>query len=190
MNKNKLYTDVAKLHSKALGNSFLPTLGIKFLSLMYKCIDESSSYFLITKHDNNDLVGFVSGTLGVSNLYLLMLKHPFKLFLILLPSLVNPFKIKKIFNIFFHTIGKNRNMFPNAELLSIAVSNMHHRKGHAKNLYNSLIVEFKRNNISEFTIIVGKELDANSFYNSVGAIKSGVIEVHVGSKSNVYIHQI
>ena len=73
IDKNQIYLDVAQLHIDTIKNGFLPSLGIKFLALMYKCIDEAQFSILITNYKDYKLRGFVSGTLGTSNLYKAML---------------------------------------------------------------------------------------------------------------------
>ena len=60
LDKDKIYLEVAKLHIRSLKTGFLPTLGVNFLSLMYRCIDEGNFTTLILKYKKNELVGFVS----------------------------------------------------------------------------------------------------------------------------------
>ena len=99
---NKKYLDVANLHINSIKNGFLPTLGTKFLAIMYRCIDESDFTTLIVKYKDDQLIGVVSGTLGTSSLFRAMLYYPFKLVLALFPVILNPQKIKKIINIWIH----------------------------------------------------------------------------------------
>ena len=42
IDKRQIYLDVAQLHYHSLKTGFLPTLGVNFLALMYKCIDEAN----------------------------------------------------------------------------------------------------------------------------------------------------
>jgi hypothetical protein len=85
MNKNNsMYIEVAQLHINSMENGFLPTLGVGFLSLLYKCIDESDSAVLIVKYNNKKMVGFVSATNGTSSIYRMLYLHPIRLIIVLL----------------------------------------------------------------------------------------------------------
>ena len=83
---------------------------------------------LITKYKNSKLIGFVSGSLGSSGLYKLMLNHPLTLIITLAPVIFNFRKIKKIINIFKHISSKERKKYPKPELLSICVHPDHQGK--------------------------------------------------------------
>jgi len=189
-NKLNLYEDVADLHLSSLKYGFLPTLGKKFLKLMYRCIDESKDSVLITIYDKNILKGYVSASLGKRSTYKLMLIHPIKLFLVLFQILYKPKKFLKVVNIVLHMKSKKRSNYPQEELLSIAVNHEYRRQGVAEQLYKELIEYFKNNNVKNFTIIVGKDLEANFFYKKIGAVISDEIRVHNNKISYVYTYKI
>ena len=115
---NSVYVEVAQLHIKSIESGFLPTLGVRFLSLLYRCIDESDFAVLIVKYENDKLVGFVSATNGTSSIYRVLYSHPIRLIIILLALVCNLKKIKKIFDIFYYTHSGKRSNYPNAELLA------------------------------------------------------------------------
>ena len=188
--KSKIYYDVALLHIETIKTGFLPSLGPQFLSLMYRCIDEADFSTLIVKYDDQTLTGFVSGTLGDSSLYKKMLLYPFRLFLALMPTLLNLTKIKKIINILKHVSSKERNNFPSAELLTICVNKDYRRQGIAESLYGELSLFFQQKERSKFTIVVGQSLNANKFYKKQGAFIADEIQVHSGVNSNIYIQNI
>lgn len=186
----KKYEDVANLHIQGIKDGFLPTLGKNFLTLMYRCIDEADHAILLTDYDNNILRGFVVGTLGKTSTYKLMLRYPLRLFFVLFQVLYSPKKLFKVMNIISHMSGVDRRKYPKEELLTIIVDNRFKRMGIANNLYNQLIQFFKNNKINNFSIVVGKQLKANSFYKEMGATIAGEIEVHDGIKSYIYIQKI
>ncbi len=191
MNKlHQKYIDVANLHIDTIKTGFLPSLGVKFLSLLYRCIDEAEFSTLIVKYKNEKLIGFVSGTNGKFSLYKKMINYPIDLFLAIFPVIFNFKKIKKIFNIFNHMSGSQRKKYPSAELLTICVHKDFRRKGIADDLYTNLVDHFSSKSISKFVIIVGKSLKANMFYINQGAKVMGELEVHKGTTSNVYIHEV
>ena len=188
--KTDIYNDVAKLHIHSIKTGFLPTLGLNFLGLMYRCLDESNSTILITEYNNDKLTGFVSGSLGKSSPYRLMFSHPFLLARSLFPILLSPIKLKKVYSILRHMSGSERSQYPQAELLTICINLDFRRQGVGKRLYNELMRYMKSNSVDNFSIIVGEHLDANNFYVNNGARVTGNIEVHVGSKSFVYIQKV
>ena len=189
-NKKQIYQDAASLHIASIPSGFLPTLGVKFLSLMYRCIDESASTILITKYNDDQLVGFVTGSVGTSSLYRSMLSHPFGLVFALLPVVISIKKVRKIFSILNHSSGSVRASYPAPELLTICVNSSFRRQGIADELYLKLCNDFKSKSVNEFVIVVGKALDANRFYINQGANIVGELQVHAGADSNVFIQRV
>ncbi|MFL2487570.1 MAG: GNAT family N-acetyltransferase [Gammaproteobacteria bacterium] len=187
---NQKYVDVAKLHIDCIKTGFLPSLGVRFLALMYRCIDEGDFSTLFVKYKDKQLIGFVTGTNGKSNLYRLMINYPLELFLSLVPIIIDLQKIKKIINILTHMSGKERKNYPSAELLTICVHQDFRRLGVADDLYLELCEHFKSESISQFVIIVGQSLKANLFYVNQGAKVAGELQVHKGTTSNVYIQGV
>jgi GNAT superfamily N-acetyltransferase len=190
ISKNQIYLDVAKLHLNSIKTGFLPSLGIKFLVLLYRCIDESNFSTLIVKYKNSQLIGFVTGTLGTSSIYKQMFYHPLDLILALLAIILNLNKIKKIIEILKHMVGKKRSKYPKAELLTICVHPDYQRKGVAIELYKKLSKYFQSGSISEFVIIVGQSLKANSFYINQGAKLVDTLQVHSKINSNLFIQKL
>jgi len=188
--KTQIYIDVAKLHIANLNTGFLPSLGVKFLSLMYRCIDESKFSILILKYTNDKLSGFVTGSLGTAKLFKIMLKHPVDLIFSLLPIVFNFKKIFKIINILKYTSGTKRKKYPKAELLTICVHPEYRKQGIGIELYQKLLKYFKSNSVREFVIIVGQSLEANYFYKKQGAKIIGEIKVHKNSNSNIFIQKV
>ena len=175
---------------ESLKNAFLPTLGEKFLTVLYRAIDKSSFTSLIYYYDNDNLIGFVSGSLGTKSIYRELLKYPFSLLFSLTHIIFSPRKIVKIFRLLIHMNSKARSKYPKSELLTICVNNKYRRQGYAKKLYNDLSLFFKENNVKSFTIIVGSDLNANNFYKSEGANIMEKIVTHSGTESNVYLQEL
>ena len=189
-NRERIYADAARLHIDSINTGFLPSLGVRFLTLMYRCIDEAASSVLIVSYEGKQMKGFVSGTLGTESLYLAMLAHPIELFLSLLPVIFDISKLGRIISILRHMSGSDRAHFPSAELLTICVRKEHRRAGEAESLYQQLSNYFAKESVSQFVVIVGKSLTANAFYKKQGARVEGSIEVHAGTDSNVYIQGV
>lgn len=188
--RKQVYIDVAMLHINSIKFGFLPSLGVKFLALLYRCIDESDFSTLIVKYKDSKLIGFVTGTTGKSSLFKKMLNHPIELILILCPIILSIKNIKKIIEIWKYMSGNKRIKYPKAELLSICVHEDYRRKGVAIDLYKKLSNYFNAKNISEFVIIVGQSLKANLFYINQGAKLVDKFQIHGSTNSNLYIQKI
>ena len=79
---------------------------------------------------------------------------------------------------------------PRNELFTIAVNPLHQGNGYANVLFESLCYYFNKNNVTNFKIVVGSDLDrAHAFYLKMGCQVVGEIEVHKGKKSLVYVKQ-
>ena len=69
------YRCVAKLHAASIDQGFLSTLGPRFLALLYRAIDESPDSVLILAREDDQVVGFVAGTLDMGPVYRGLLRH-------------------------------------------------------------------------------------------------------------------
>lgn len=189
MTREDIYKQVATLHAASIDQGFLATLGVPFLSLMYQAIDEAPGSVLIVDEDAGRIRGFVSGGTGMGSIYRRMLGAPLRLALALLPSLVQPKRLKQIFEILRYSSGSSsQDDLPRAELLSIAVDPSWRGRQIAENLYRQLQRHFRAANISAFKIVVGEALaPAHRFYTRMGAQPVANMEVHEGERSIVYL---
>lgn len=191
MTREDIYKQVATLHAANIDQGFLATLGVPFLSLMYQAIDEAPGSVLIVDEDAGRIRGFVSGGTGMGSIYRRMLGAPLRLALALLPSLVQPKRLKRIIEILRYSGGKpSVTNLPNAELLSIAVDSAWRGKGIAETLYKRLTAHFVHLGVPAYRITVGNGLaPAHRFYRRMGAKAVGSIEVHAGEGSVVYVQR-
>lgn len=191
------YRMAARLHSQSIDQGFLSSLGTRFLSLMYQAIDEADNSTLIVASEGGKIIGFVSGTLGIGEVYRAMLKHRIGLAVALLPSLFSLRRVRRILEIAFYGRRKARKNpeagpeVPDAELLSISVDGAYRGKKHSDRLFQDLVGFFRSKNIPRFKIIVGASLaPAHSFYRRMGAKPAGTTEVHKGEISTIYIYEV
>jgi len=184
---------IAHLHKVYISSGFISSLGDKFLITLYDYISKSNKSFCIVAKENENIIGFVSGTQNLSELYKGFLKENFfKAFLVLLPQIFKPKMLFKIIETLIYP--KKKNIIPNipdAELLSIAVNEAFQGKGRASLIFNALVEEFKKQKINSFKIIVGSNLNrASKFYEKIGCKKTTEIEIHKGEKSYIYVYNI
>ena len=80
---------------------------------------------------------------------------------------------------------------PDPELLSLAVASEWRGQGVADRLYERLLAEFRASGVDAFRIIVGEALaPAHRFYQRMGAVAAGEVQVHDGERSAVYVHRL
>lgn len=192
MEATERYRQVAALHAAGINQGFLATLGIPFLSLLYQAIDEAPASVLIVDEQAGKVRGFVSGGVGMGPIYRRMLRHPFRLGMALLPTLVRPARLRRIFDILrYGNKQKGRHPLPEAELLSIAVAPEARGSGVAESLYKRLEQHFRSQGVNVFKITVGDSLaTAHRLYKRMGAVPAGKVEVHAGEGSTVYLQQL
>lgn len=195
------YLQIAKLHQLALPYGFLATVPVGLLALIYRGLDSSPGSFIIaaTKSEGK-IVGFISGSLSLRQaLKTITLSRPTTLVSRMLPILASPRKLGKLAELFFYSLSPKRVAgeldsdvaVPDFELLSLAVSTDCQGQGIGNLLYAEFIEELKRREIHAFKIIVGQELsNAHIFYNKMGAVCVGQIELHKGDFSCLYTHYI
>jgi ribosomal protein S18 acetylase RimI-like enzyme len=192
MHSPEVYRQVARLHASNIDQGFLSSLGLPFLTLLYESIDANDSSVLLLAQDGGKVVGFVAGAEGMGSIYRQLLRRWPRLAWALLPALLSPRKIWKMFEILF--VGQKAVPLPNlprAELLSIAVEPSHRSRGHAAELYAGLVQHFRERKLEGFKIIVGESLvAAHRFYQKMGARPVGRIEIHQGQTSVMYVHHL
>lgn len=189
MHDEDTYLQIAELHVAEINQGFLATLGVDFLALLYRAIDDSNESILLVERDKGRVIGFVSGAGAMAPIYWRMLRHWPKLAKSLLPSLFRPNRVWRILEILHYSRkhGSNAHL-PAFELLSIAVRRDDRGRGIAQSLYNALIDEFRTLRVGEFRIVVGDELDAaHRFYKRMGAVPVERTEVHRGRGSTIYV---
>lgn len=186
---DKEIKQVAELHVKYLNTGFLSQLGSGFLFYLYKAMSKSTVADLIIAKNEEEVIGFITGSSSLKPIYLYMIKHYLiQLLINIMPHLFNLSNVKKIIEIFYYSKNeKNEENLPKTELLSLVVKKESRRTGVAKNLFDELSSHLKQKGFLGFKIVVGEELEgAQRFYEGMGAKKIGNIEVHKGKKSIVY----
>lgn len=183
---------VGSLHVSMLDQAFLSSLGPRFLYVVYRAIDECAGAELFVERNGEKITGFVSGAASMSPIYRQMLRHAPELILALFPSLLNPVKLWRIFELLLHSARRVEIInHPTFELLSIAVASDCRGTGVSERLYRSLMNYCEQNKISSFKIVVGEALTgAHRFYRRMGAEVVRELQVHRGHRSLVYIQRI
>ncbi|WP_069473692.1 GNAT family N-acetyltransferase [Candidatus Marithrix sp. Canyon 246] len=177
----KHFQSIARLHIQRITEGFLSSLGIKFLTILYKGISnaQNSGIFVAVSEENNSLVlGFISYTNNVKKCYINVIKRHFvSLSLTIFPNIVNIKILKKIletlFYPFFHKpqkIEKHNNAI-RAELLSMVIDNAYQGMGIGKSLVKKLDDTMKQMEIDKYYVVTYQvDVRSNSFYKSCGFV--------------------
>ena len=169
---------VSKIHSETLKIGFLSTFGEDFLKTLYEGIVQSQYGFGYVYVEDSEIVGFVSGTSDSSKL----MKDVYRKKLLPLSRIIFRSTLRKpgILNNIIQSIRYPKLAdHVSAELLSIAVTQEHRKKGVGKELVNALINHFDGLGISKFNVSVDQRLDgADKFYKELGFKNTGKIEIY------------
>jgi ribosomal protein S18 acetylase RimI-like enzyme len=193
MHSTEVYRQVAHLHATNLDQGFLSSLGIGFLTELYRAIDHCPQSVLIVKSEQDKVVGFVAGLAGPMTLiYKLLMQRLLIWSMPLIPILLSPSRMRRVLEILRYTKkGIPRTDLPVAELLSIVVTPDHRGNGSAEALYTALTAYFKQMQVTKFKIVVGGNLaPAHKFYQRMGAQPLADLELHQGAKSVVYVQTL
>ncbi len=180
---------VAEIHRDSIKTGFLSSLGVPFLTELYKNMARSPNAFvLVYRTPEGNIEGFVSASTNVKGFYRdFVLKNFLKVTILLLPRVFNLKTLKKILETLMYPVSEGD--LPEAELLSIAVTEKMRGKGAAKRLFNAFVEEMRRRGIKTFKVTVSENnLRANRFYEKVGFVFHTYIEVHRGERSKVWIY--
>ena len=191
-----LHHQVAALHADNIAQGFLSTLGVGFLALLYRAIDEAPGSVLLVESRGGRAVGFIAGTTSLPAVYRRMLRRPFALARVLLPVMFRPRTLRRIAEIlrYGRKGGAPVGAPADAELLSLAVAPAYRGRaggGVAEQLYARLVDHFQHAGQAEMRIVVGQSLaSAQRFYRRMGAEPVGPVEVHPGEQSILFRHRL
>ncbi len=148
--------DVADLHISGIHTGFISSLGIKFVTALYKAIAESKSAFGFVVLKNDRVVGFVAFTTDVNDLYRSVIFHSgVKLAVGLAFSKFSFTLLKKIYETLFYPRRLKKLNLPSAELISISVSSEVRSLNLGTELTYRGLAECKNRNLEKIKVLVG-----------------------------------
>jgi GNAT superfamily N-acetyltransferase len=180
--------DVAKLHIEGIHMGFLSTLGVDFVSSLYKAIAQSEDSFGYVALKEGKVVGFASFTMDLDRLYKSVVsKSGFKFFVLLCCKMFSFVRIKKVFETLFYPGRIKKLNLPKAEFLSMAISPDARGHGLATRFVKTGFEECQRRGIKELKILAAEKIGPiNKMYEKFGFQVATKIENH-GVVSNVYV---
>lgn len=182
---------VVSIHREEISQGFLSSLGDKPLSLLfYLAVESKYGILLLGKPiDRDKPIGFILGTTDTGAFYKdFLIKNFFRATIHLAPKVFSVQRLRKLFETLFYPSKKEIQDFPRAELFDIAILKEQQGKGLAQLLFKEFSATMKSKGIEKFKITTGENLiQAQRFYEKLGANKVTEIEVHKGQKTFVYL---
>lgn len=180
---------ISSIHQETLEHGFLSSLGGQFLKQIYRELAKDPNSHLVCATHNQVIVGFICGTTNTSVFYNRFLKRNVIYgMLVLFPKLMSFQGLKKIIETLIIPSKTKKISLPSAQLLNFCISKEFQGNGVGGSLFKTLMSWFQSNNISEVTIITGKDqLSAQRFYQKQGLNQQNTVALHDNDESVVYI---
>ena len=161
---------VAQLHSESITEGFLSTLGLRFLSNLYRGISKAPSSGVLVARNQTTALGFAAYTANGPACYRWVLARWFiPLIVSAQPHALRFSFWKKSFETLRYLATEPRSRHSLAELLVIAVSKSARGSGIGKRLLAALEAEFRQMNVTEYYVIThAVDVQSNSFYKACG----------------------
>lgn len=183
--------NIGRIHRSALENTFLSSLGIRFLAEMYRTLAKDHKSTIFVAEENEEIAGFISAVEESSNfIKRIVLKSPVRVSLAIGFQIIKkPSIIKKIFQtLSYSKLCHLENA--DTELLAIAVVPKFQRGGIGSALFSALLQELKAKGIKKLKVLVGQELvSAQNFYKKNNFIFQRTIELY-GMRKDILVRNV
>jgi glycosyltransferase involved in cell wall biosynthesis/ribosomal protein S18 acetylase RimI-like enzyme len=181
---------MARLHAAGLPDAFLPTLGHRFLTRMYRALATDPQAVALVAENVDGVVGFAAGVVSVGGFYQRFARrHGAAAALAAAPRLARPTVLRRLLETVRYPAraGDNGGPLPDAELLAIAVAPERRAGGTGRALADGVLHGLAERGATEIKVVVGAANNgANDFYARVGFRHAGQLFVHQGTASNVW----
>lgn len=177
---------VVRIHKQELPG-FLSELGEDFLEKYYRASFSIPELFTLVVKENEQVLGFVTGTSTTKGLYRRIIFTDILGFIFIFMNyfITHPQKIIKAMHIFaypgFAADGP--------ELLTIAIAKRQQRRGFGRKLFDQAVNEFQKRGVKNFKISAYARLPANGFYQKMGCRRQSTF-MFLGERMNYYAYKI
>jgi ribosomal protein S18 acetylase RimI-like enzyme len=175
---------MARLHATEIEEGFLPTLGPRFLTLLYRRIIRSPSSFAFVADRGDGAVGFAAGTESLRALYRAFLLRDGAVAVVLCgPRLARSWR--RAWETLRYPAHEPADL-PAAELIAIAVGRDDRGSGLGRRLVDAITSEFSRRGVAAARVVAGVEnAPALRLYRACGFRPAATLQVHKGTASEV-----
>ena len=176
---------IAALHASRISEGFLSSLGIPFLTRLYRRVLASSDSFVLVADDDATVVGFTAGVADVGLLYRrFLLRDGLVVGVRVAPRLVRSLP-RVIETLRYPTVATD---LPDAEILAVAVDVGMGGKGIGRALVGAAVERFDQTGIDRVKVVTTRENErALAMYRACGFVSATPIEVHEGRASEVMV---
>jgi glycosyltransferase involved in cell wall biosynthesis/ribosomal protein S18 acetylase RimI-like enzyme len=182
---------IARLHAGGMPEAFLPTLGHRFLTRLYRALATDPEGVALVAEDAGGVVGFAAGVVSVGGFYRRFARHHgAAAAAAAAPRLLRPSVLRRLLETVRYPAqeGNGAGPLPDAELLSIAVAPECRSGGTGRALADGVLQGLAERGAGDVKVVVGAaNAGANRFYAKVGFQPAGQLHVHQGTTSNVWI---
>jgi ribosomal protein S18 acetylase RimI-like enzyme len=174
---------VARLHVSTITEGFLPTLGERFLRLLYRRIARSPHGVLIVADDGARPAGFVAATTDVAALYRsFLVRDGLAAALVAAPRLARSWR-RALETLRYPGTAAG---LPAAEILAVAVSASHRSRGLGRCLVATAVEELRARGVPAAKVVAASHnRPALALYRGCGFSRATSIEIHPGVTSEV-----
>jgi ribosomal protein S18 acetylase RimI-like enzyme len=175
---------MARLHATEIGEGFLPTLGTRFLTLLYRRIIRSASSFAFVADRGKGVVGFAAGAENLAALYRsFLLRDGAVAVLVSAPQLARSWR--RVLETLRYP-AQEAGELPPAELIAIAVAREARGFGLGHLLVDAVTAEFASRGVREARVVAGADNErALRLYRTCGFRPAATLQVHEGVSSEV-----
>jgi ribosomal protein S18 acetylase RimI-like enzyme len=174
---------VAVLHASEIREGFLSSLGVRFLTRLYRRIVRSANSFLFVHDAGGRVLGFAAGTEDTASLYRsFLLTDGLAAGLTAAPQLARCWR-QVLETLRYPSVA---NGLPSSELLAVAVDPSVRGRGVGRALVETAVTEFGSRGVPDARVVVAARNEAAiGLYRSCGFHSVGQIHVHHGTVSEV-----
>ena len=175
--------DAARLHADQIGEGFLSSLGLRFLTLLYRRIVAWPRSFLLVAEEGGAVVGQAAATEHVGGLYRqFLLRDGLVAGALAAPRLLR--RWRSTLETLRYPSGEEE--LPPAELLAVAVDSEWRGRGIGRALVLAANEELARRGVPNARVVVAaSNAPALALYRSSGFQPSASIQVHAETRSEV-----
>lgn len=179
------FLQAAKIHIAEIHFGFLPLMGERFLTRLYREMANLPTAGLWVEEKERAITGFLLGSVDFQKSYQqVMVKAGFALSWLGISAIFKKDVVQKLPAIlkypFLSTRGEIKRNEPSpskAELLSIAVLGSMHSQGIGKSLVNAFEENLKTRGVSSYFVTTNSnDIGSNTFYKKMGFIPYGLRE--------------
>ena len=184
---------IARLHLNNINQSFLASLGERFLSEFYYTLSRSPYGFCLFLQREERIVGFVAGAYSIKKFHRdFLIKKGVKCSLLLFTKLLSKNFLRGLMEkLHYPEKVRGGGDLPQAELIAIAVDKDFQGKGLGSELMKFFLEELKKRGIEEVKVMVGESnLKGRNFYKLHGFEEKEEVIFRGGVRSQVMVRKV